>query len=312
MTIVTLTPNPSLDRTLEVDRLTRGGVVRATGARAEAGGKGVNVARALAAHGHPVRAVLPLGGADGDHLEVLLERLGLDVRVVAVSEPTRTNVSVVEPDGTVTKLNLPGHRLATNELGELEKAVVAGLDGADWVAACGSLPPGTPDDFYGRLTDDVHAAGARIAVDTSGGPLAGVLGTGPDLLKPNHDELAALVGRGLPTLGDVVAAAEELRAHEVAAVLVSLGRHGAILVDEQGSAHAEAVPVTPVSDVGAGDATLAGFLSVAGHGREALRHAVAWGTAAVQLPGTAMPEPADVDVDVVHVHVPDPDRRLDG
>lgn len=307
--IVTVTPNPSLDRTLEIDRLDRGRVLRAGESRVEAGGKGVNVARALLANDHSARAVLPIGGAEGDHLAALLDELGLDVRSVPISAPIRSNVSLVEPNGTVTKINAPGPQLVNDEPDALRKATVAALDGTEWVAACGSLPPGAPLDLYASLVRDVHEAGALIALDSSG-PLEAAISAGPDVLKPNAHELAGLVGRELRTIGDVVAAADELRGKGARAVLVSLGRDGAVLVDEHGAAHAETPPLTPRSNVGAGDATLAGFLSAGGAGTEALQRAVAWGAAAAGLPGTAMPGPNDVDITAVRIHDVDQYRTL--
>lgn len=308
--IVTLTPNPSLDQTLEVDRLDRGSVLRARGTRVEPGGKGVNVARALLANGSPVRAVLPIGGPEGDHLAALLEALGLDVRTVPIAAPIRSNVSVVEPNGTVTKINAPGPRLVDDESDSLRKATVAALDGAKWVAACGSLPPGVPVDLYASLVREVHDAGVLVAVDTSGAPLMEVVAAEPDLIKPNAPELAAVSERRLTTFGDVVVAAEELRQRGVRAVLVTLGRDGAVLVDDDGAVHAETPPVTPRSNVGAGDATLAGFLAAGGAGSEALTQAVAWGAAATILPGTAMPGPRDTDLARVRIDHVDHDRSL--
>ena len=108
---VTVTPNPSLDRTLEVESLDRGEVVRAAADRSDPGGKGVNVSRALVANGFASRAVLPLGGADGELLASLLAGLGIEVVPVPIADAIRSNVTVVEPDGTVTKLNAPGPRL---------------------------------------------------------------------------------------------------------------------------------------------------------------------------------------------------------
>lgn len=308
--IVTLTPNPSLDRTLEIDALDHGAVLRARSSRVEAGGKGVNVARALAVNGVGARAVLPLGGPEGDHLATLIDELGLETRRVAIAAPVRTNVSLVEPDGTVTKINASGPELTADEVESLTKTTVAAIDGATWVAACGSLPPGAPDDLYTRLVAAVHDAGGQIAVDTSGAPLAAVVDAGPDVIKPNDEELAAIAGRELATFGDIVAAARDLRQRGVGAVLVSLGRHGAILVDDDAS-HAFAPPVTPRSNVGAGDATLAGFLAAGGAGPDALRHAVAYGTAAVQLPGTSMPAGDDLHPEDIEIAPVDPDRRLD-
>lgn len=307
--IVTLTPNPSLDRTLEIATLDRGGLVRATASTAEAGGKGVNVARALAANAVGTRAVLPVGGPEGDHLASLLDALGIEAELVAATEPVRTNISLVEPDGTVTKVNASGPTLGDREIDALQKATVTAED-ATMIAACGSLPPGVPEDFYARLTGLVHDRGIRIAVDTSDAPLRASIGAAPDVLKPNEHELAEATGASIRTFGDVVASAQQLRARGVAAVLVSLGRHGAVLVDGDTPVHADTAPVAPKSNVGAGDATLAGFLAAGGAGPEALRQAVAWGAAAVQLPGTAMPAPADIDLDAVRLHDLDPDRRL--
>lgn len=308
--IVTVTPNPSLDRTFEVDQLDRGSVLRARTTRVEPGGKGVNVARALLANGYPVRAVLPIGGPEGDHLAALLDALGLDVRTVPVAAPIRSNVSVVEPNGTVTKINAPGPRLVTDESDSLKKATVAALDGAKWVAACGSLPPGAPLELYASLVRDVHDAGVLVAVDSSGAPLAEVVAAGPDLIKPNVLELTAVTERELTTFGDVVAAAQELRRRGVGAALVTLGRDGAVLVDDDGAVHAETPPVTPRSNVGAGDATLAGFLGAGGAGVQALTQAVAWGAAAAGLPGTEMPGPRDADLGRVQIHDVDNDREL--
>ncbi len=308
--IVTLTPNPSLDRTLELSSLKTGEVNRATGVRVDPGGKGVNVARALVRNGHAARAVLPVGGREGDELCRLLETTGIDVHPVEIAASVRENVTLVEPDGVVTKINAPGPHLTEGEVAALEKATIAALDGAAWVAASGSLPPGVPDDFYGRLAAKVRQAGARFAVDSSGPPFRAALTGAPALVKPNAEELAEAVGYPLRTLADVVRAANELQDRGVGAVLVSLGADGAVLVDGDGTWHATTPPLEARSNVGAGDATLAGFLAAGAAGPDALATAVAYGAAAVRLPGSVMPGPADVTdsrVDVSHV---DLGRRL--
>jgi 1-phosphofructokinase len=308
--IVTVTPNPSLDRTLEVEELRRGEVVRAHADRSDPGGKGVNVSRALAANGYPSRAVLPLGGADGALLAALLTSLGIEVAAVPIADAIRSNVTVVEPDGTVTKLNAPGPRLSVVEVEALLERAVAVTDGAAWVVASGSLAPGTADDLYARLTAAVRPAGARVAVDTSGPALQTVLAARPDVLKPNEEELSEVTGMVPETLGDVVLAANELRSKGVGSVLVSLGPSGAVLVDEGQAFHAESGVIVPRSTVGAGDALLAGFLAAGGAGPEALAEGVAWGAAACVLPGTAVPGPGDLQRDLVQTHAVDPGRRL--
>jgi 1-phosphofructokinase len=310
--VVTVTPNPSLDRTLEVEALDRGEVVRAHAVHLDPGGKGVNVSRAHIANGHPSRAVLPLGGFEGAHLASLLEDLGIEVAPVSIREPIRSNVSVVEPDGAVTKLNAPGPSLNDSEVEALLERTVAATEGARWVAGCGTLPPGAPDDLYAQLVAAVRGVGVRVAIDTSGAALGSVLATGPDLLKPNESELAEVVGSALVTLGDVVAAADKLRSYGVGAVLVSLGPNGAVLVDEAGALHGENGTVVPRSTVGAGDALLAGFLAAGGEGSDAMAEGIAWGVAACRLPGTAMPGPDDLRRDAVHVRPVDPGRPLRG
>lgn len=311
--IVTVTLNPSLDRTIEVDALVRGAVHRAGRVRLDAGGKGVNVARALAGNGRKVRAVFPSGGRDGEELAALLTAARIDHAAVPIGDSVRTNVSIVEPDGAVTKLNTPGPVLRGVELEALIGALLETCYDGGWVACSGSLPPAVPADTYARLTTELHAVGCRVAIDTSGEALSAALPAGPDLVKPNRDELSAAVGRPVTTLGEAVAAAEELRRLGAAAVLASLGGDGALLVDRDGAVHGEA-PVRSVrSAVGAGDATLAGFLAGGGHGAGALRLALAWGAAAVELPGSRMPEPEHVAGVAVTLHDGiDTTRRLSG
>lgn len=308
--IVTVTPNPSLDRTLEVESLDRGEVVRASADRSDPGGKGVNVSRALVANGHATRAVLPLGGADGELLASLLEGLGIEVVPVPIADAIRSNVTVVEPDGTVTKLNAPGPRLSEGEVDLLLARAVAAADGAGWVVGSGSLAPGTAEDLYARLADAVRPVGTRVAVDTSGPALERVLAVGPDVLKPNEEELSEVTGVIPETLGDVVLASNELRSKGVGTVLVSLGPIGAVLVGDDEPIHAESDVIVPRSTVGAGDALLAGFLAAGGAGPAALAEGVAWGAAACVLPGTAVPGPGDLRRDLVRMHPVDPDRPL--
>ncbi|KOU40657.1 1-phosphofructokinase [Streptomyces sp. WM6378] len=301
MNILTVTPNPSLDRTYEVPGLTRGDVLRATGERVDPGGKGVNVSRAVAAAGHRTVAVMPLGGAPGALVAELLGAEGIEVAPVPVAGHTRSNISVAEPDGTLTKINAPGPQLTAAE-SELLLDTVRGHSGrADWIACCGSLPPGLAPQWYADLVARAHAAGAKVALDTSGPSLIAALRERPDVVKPNAEELAQAVGRPLATIGDAVKAAEELRELGAGAVLASLGADGQLLVTASGTYFASAPVATVRSNVGAGDASLAGFLAAGGEGPRALAAAVAHGAAAVQLPGSVMPTPGDLDPAAVTV-----------
>lgn len=288
--IVTVTPNPSLDRTIAVPALSRGAVLRATApATIDPSGKGINVSRALATAGHQTRAVLPLGGPAGRDLAELLD---FEFVEVPIAQPIRSNISVVEPDGTVTKLNEPGPALTTAECRALLDAAVAAAADASWIAACGSLPLGVPDDFYAEL---VRRCRAPVALDSSGAALRAGLASGPRVIKPNLHELAEAVDRPLWTIRDVVDAATQLRAAGAGAVLASLGADGAVLVDGYDILYGSAPVPMLRSAVGAGDALLAGFLAGSGAGPKALIEGLAWAAAACALPGTAVPSAADID-----------------
>lgn len=313
--IVTLTLNPSLDRTVEVEELRRGQVIRAASSRLDPGGKGVNVTRALLANGVASRAVLTCGGEEGHHLVRLLKSEGVDPICVWIVGQTRSNLTLSEPDGTVTKVNEPGPEFAAADFqavaGEVLAAVgasslpvAAGKTRADWVVVCGSMPPGLTVASFRQLCDRLIAAGVRLAVDTSGPALRAAAEAGAALLKPNREELAEVVGTCITSLGDVIDAARLLRSWGAGAVLVSLGADGAVLVDDAGVVHGSAPVDRPRSAVGAGDALLAGFLAAGAKGCDALIEALAWGAAAVSLPGSRMPGPADIQRNRVRINPP--------
>ncbi len=221
--IVTVTLNPSLDRTIELDRLAPGEVQRVDSARLDPGGKGVNVARALLANGVPTRAVVPVAGVEGSQLVALLEHEGVDVAVVPVLGHTRSNITIAEADGTVTKLNEPGASLGVDDLEALARQVLAATTPGSWVVLCGSLPPGLRPEAYATLTHRFVAAGLRVVVDTSGPAFRAAVAVSPELVKPNAEELAEAVGRRLGSRSDIVAAARELQGLGAQTVLVSPG-----------------------------------------------------------------------------------------
>ncbi|MBO3725243.1 1-phosphofructokinase family hexose kinase [Actinomyces bowdenii] len=325
--ILTLTPNPSLDRTVTLPGpLQRGAVNRLSTVTVEPGGKGVNVARVLASSGQAATALLP--AAAHDPLLASIEALGmaeLTALPVQVSGAARINTAVTEPDGTTTKLNEPGAGLSREEISAVEQELLAALgasahDGGaagrpeahHWAILSGSLPPGVPEDWYTRLVALLRQAvpGLRIAVDTSDAPLAALAAalpeSAPDLIKPNGEELAQLAGVGASDLeegainGDlepVAAAARALVDLGIGAVMATLGPAGAVLVTAQGAWHATAPEVAVVSTVGAGDSSVAGYVLAevrGGDEAERLATAMAYGSAAASLPGTALPTPADL------------------
>ncbi len=302
--ITTVTANPILDRTLHVAGLDRGAVHRATSELVEPSGKGVNVSVALHGAGRATTAVLPTGGAAGRQLIDLLNELGVPVRTVAMRGDVRSNISVIEDDGTTTKFNAAGPRVNAEDVAALVDAAQAASAAGQWLAWCGSLPAGFTDAALAAAVASGRRAGRRVALDSSGAALAHVLAADPDglphLIKPNAEELAELVGRELPTVGDVADAAAALVARGVETVLVSLGGDGAVLVDEGRALYGRSTVSRVVNTAGAGDAFLAGYLAaVDGSPRERLESALRFGASAVQHAGTLLTKiDANVEVEV--------------
>jgi 1-phosphofructokinase len=314
--IVTVTPNPSIDRTVTLSvPLTRGAVHRVSSVTSEPGGKGVNVARALTLAGLDAVAVLP--APVNDPLVAALAASAVPFRSVPTGGAVRTNLAITEHDGTTTKLNEPGAALDAAALDALTRCVAASAESAAWVVLSGSLPPGVPDHWYADVAALLAAYPCRVAIDTSEGPLAALVDlfgrAAPDLIKPNAEELAGVLGYSPQALeaavahGDpepVVSAARQLVDRGVRAVLATLGAAGAVLVDETGSWLATPPPIVARSTVGAGDASLAGYVRAEVGGAvppQRLQMAVAYGSAAAALPGSALPTPAQVDLDAVRV-----------
>ena len=310
--IVTVTLNPSIDRTAPIAGPLRRGQVNRLGSSTEvAAGKGVNISRVLRGAGIETCAVVP-AGAKG-RLTLGLNHDDIPHQVVPVAAAVRTNLTITEPDGTTTKINEPGADLSPEELTAIEEAIVEQSSGAQWVVLSGSLPPGVPTHWYATMTDRLHEIGVKVAVDTSDQPLqelaARLPDCAPDLVKPNSVELGQLCGidgdslESAATRGqfdDVVVAARGL--HGIAEVIVTLGGTGALLITEHDAWHARPEPVEVKSTVGAGDSSLAGFLLARTRGDQpenCLRAAVAWGTAAAALPGSTMPTPSQADA--IHV-----------
>ncbi|WP_347038815.1 PfkB family carbohydrate kinase [Glutamicibacter halophytocola] len=269
--IVTLTVNPALDKTIELgEPLSHGAVRRATASHVQAAGKGVNVSRAIAAAGVPTLAVLP--GASTDPLITALSSDKLAHRTLSITEPPRTNITLTDPDGTTTKINEPGPALTAQQLAELGGLVAEEAAGADWLVLAGSLPPSVPADFYAQLTAQLRTSLGgkcpKIAVDTSGAPLTELFAHSaqhiPDLIKPNAEELAELVGSfdEAALEGSIELAtdcAKKPLETGIGAVLATLGAQGAAAGHQAGRLARIAHPDHPAQH-GGGRRFLAGWL----------------------------------------------------
>lgn len=309
--VVTLTPAPVLDRTYLVDSYAHGKVNRSYEVHEYMSGKGLNVARTLHLARVPVAGILPIG-KDDEHLLFRTPYPHI-LRIVPIAGRVRVNTTVVERGGTTTNVNQTAIPLSSHDwrrICDLADEQVREMD-ADWLVVSGVHPlneeTGEHVDLQ-RLFEQVRARGVRVALDTSGPPLARWIRSGlVNLVKPNADELANLVGRNLFTIHDALDAGHELNALGIEVALVSLGVDGALAVsaDSEYWGRAKASQVT--NTTGAGDATLAGFLAHslpqtdrgAAHSvdetpadapaltiPDALAHACSWGALAVSLPTT--------------------------
>lgn len=297
--IITVTPNPAIDRTIIVPHLRLGQLHRARAVWDESGGKGMIVARVAGALGAGALCLGFVAGWLGGYLRALLDAEGMRHHLTPCTGETRINITLVdEASGVVTKVNEPGPKPSPAEVEALLAAVEERLRPGDWLAICGSFPPGVAAETCAELVRRGRRAGARVALDTSGRPLAAGAAAGPTLLKPNLAELDELAGRRHRTLGEVVVTARQQLEQGCDLVVVTLGARGAVAVAADGWAHLAPPRQHPAQAVGAGDALLAGLLVALERGeswREALSLGVAAGTAMAATPGSRTPDRSAID-----------------
>jgi len=313
--VLTVTLNPAIDLTVAVDRLEIGAVHRARSAQSNAGGKGINVAGCLADWGVPVAAGGLLGRFNDDaFVAFFAEKDIADVCVRAPGE-TRTNIKIADlATGSTTDLNLPGLAVDAGKIDAVWATAVKEIGEGTPVVLAGSLPEGAPADTWAKMVADLAGEGARVVLDTSGAPLAAALGPQatrlPHAVKPNREELEALLGRALPGEADLVAAAHELVARGVRLVAVSRGAEGALFVDASEALAARLPAKTVLSTVGAGDAMVAGLVAALLESpalERVARLAVAFATAKLDRIGPHLGPRATVEDLAERVEI----RRLD-
>jgi tagatose 6-phosphate kinase len=256
--ILTVTLNTALDITYRVRSLRPHTSHRVTEVVERPGGKGLNVARLLAALGHEVAVTGFTGGATGRTVQDRLTRVpGLVDALVPVTGPTRRTIAVVdERSGDTTQLNEPGPTVTPAEWSAFQEAYEDLVPSVAAVALCGSLPPGVPVGAYAGLIRTAKAAGVPVLLDTSGEALRRGVAARPDIVKPNIEELAELTGSHEP-----LRATQDARRRGARAVVASLGKEGLLAATPEG--RWRATPPTPVhgNPTGAGDSVAAGLLS---------------------------------------------------
>ncbi|WP_217146394.1 1-phosphofructokinase family hexose kinase [Streptomyces sp. AC627_RSS907] len=256
--ILTVTLNTAVDITYRVPGLRPHASHRVTEVTERPGGKGLNVARVLAALGHEVTVTGFAGGTTGDVVRAGLAGVrGVTDALVPVAGATRRTIAVVdERTGDTTQLNEPGPAVAPAEWNAFQEAYERLLAGAAAVALCGSLPPGVPVGAYAGLVRTARAAGVPVLLDTSGEPLRRGVAARPDIIKPNADELAELTGSHEP-----LRATQAARRRGARSVVASLGAEGLLAVTPEGRWRAAPPAHVHGNPTGAGDSAVAGLLS---------------------------------------------------
>jgi 1-phosphofructokinase family hexose kinase len=289
--IVCAAANPSIDRLFEVERLSPGAIHRPVDLTALAGGKGLNVARAVSCLGGDVHAVALVGGNAGRFIAEGLGSEGIAATLAWCDGETRSSLSVLDrSSGVLTEFYEQRGPVSEGEWSGFEGAVAAAVDGAGWLTLSGSLPPGAPAGGYARLIEIAHAAEVRAALDSRGEALAEGLGASPDVVKVNLAEAEETLGRALESR-DAIAAATALAAlspRPPLLTIVTLGAEGAVAVDAEGAARRVRGDGGGPFSVGSGDAFLAGLVVALDRGDAMplpLSLALAAGAANAEVPG---------------------------
>ncbi len=299
MDIVTLTMNPAIDTYLSGESF-RTSKIRCKITGTGPGGGGVNVARAIRKLGGIAVAALTVGGPSGKRLLGMLDDRDVPHRDIWVRGETRDTYVIFERESKRRyHLIIEGPRLLAAEW-KAALALVEELAHPDLVLVLsGSLPAGVPEDFYARAAAVGKRGGCRVALDTSGPPLVAALAEGVWLAKPNRNELETLAGRPLPTFADRLAVVEGfVRRGAVDVMAATFGPEGALVLTSSEAWLAQAPPIKPKSEVGAGDSFLGALILAICRGwslREAVAYAAAAAGSALSRAGPGLSEQTQTD-----------------
>jgi 1-phosphofructokinase len=262
MKIATVTLNPAIDQTVKVDNFRPNTVNRALAISFDASGKGVNVASFLADYGHDTAVTGYLGKENADIFEQFFASKGIDDCFVRIPGNTRINVKVVdEVNQQTTDINMPGQTPPQEAMNTLLQTIEQLANSCDWFILSGSLPPHVPTTIYAAIITQLKRQKKRIILDTSGEALWEGIQSGPTIVKPNIEELQHLVRHSLTSEAEIQKAAHQLLNEDIELVVVSMGRQGAMLVEQATTLIATPPTVTVKKTFGAGDAMVAGLVT---------------------------------------------------
>ena len=289
--ILTITINPTLDKSIITDKLVPEKKMRCSGMKVEAGGGGINVSKAIKELGGESLAVFTSGGMNGKILEQIISDSGIAFHAVPVNGDTRENFSITEiTTNNQYRFVMPGTAMSESEINSCLEVIKK--TNPSIIVFSGSLPPNVPDEFPARIAAIAKEKKIKFIADTSGEPLRHILEQGVYLLKPNLSELSFLAGKDFLQLSEIDDAAKTIinKGHcEV--IVVSMGPSGALLVTKNGERRIPAPTVKKLSTVGAGDSMVAGITWMLEENKtllEAVQFGVACGTAAIMNQGTQL------------------------
>jgi len=289
-TILTVTLNPAVDKTVTVKQLVVAGLNRIQDVRIDAGGKGINVAKVLRRFEADVQAWGLKAGHQGRVIEEKLREYGITSHFLEAEGQTRINLKVVdETSMQTTELNEPGFMPSEALIEQFVTELKEQLAETGMLVLGGSLPPGVPSDFYKRLIEIANAAGVPVILDADGEALAHGIEAAPYALKPNIHELEALFGETFDTDERLTAAARKLLDKGIRVVIVSMGAEGSLIVNADQAIRAMPFKIIPQSTVGAGDSMVAAMAYCFLNGmslEETARWTTAAGSVTASKPGT--------------------------
>jgi len=289
--ILTITMNPALDKVYAVDDYAVGGVFRPRAMTATAGGKGLNVARVARLLGEPVMATGVCGGRVGRFIVEQIGAAGIESRFIPIGQESRTCVAIVDQrNNTSTEVLEYGPAVSSGEYDLFLENYEGLLDECSVAVASGSLPGGIPLEFYRTLGESAGRKGRKFILDASGEPFRLGLEGHPYMVKPNQDELAALLGMGLD-LPQQAGALWRLKEAGIQMPCLTLGGRGCLAALADGVYHYQPPLVTVASTVGSGDSFVAGCATGLSRGleaKEAVRLGMACAIANTQFFATGM------------------------
>jgi len=290
MNVLTITLNPAVDKTLEVEGFHVGGLNKVAASRADAGGKGINVSRVLKSLGTDSLATGLIGGRTGDFIIDAIDKLGIDNDFVHLPHDTRTNLKVFDRlTKTITEINEPGPEVQVDKFQSLLDKVSLHLRKDMLVILSGSIPASVGVDAYSRLIQIIEAQGALAVLDADGAPFKAAIKAAPFMIKPNRDELIRYFNSALDTEEDLLEAMNHFISLGVKHVFVTLGSEGAYYRSEGCAYRLKPLKIEAHSSVGAGDAFVGGVVHALSCGFDVetmLRYGVASSAGAVTTIGT--------------------------